>query len=167
LPHYAHVAANPRPLGSQVRELILCYFFTFIYPFVVTNKLRYLFQATGCRTPSCSAVSPGGQPTRRDSAEGSHDALPVRLLPPQRASGPLEAGDPHVPLHRRRDDGDPSGHVAADDDAEQETVDRFFEAYLLWLFGFVLFCSSQGDAVASYLIPHARRIADAPLDTMP
>jgi hypothetical protein len=29
------------------------------------------------------------------------------------------------------------------DDDEQETVDRFFEAYLLWLFGFVLFCSSR------------------------
>jgi hypothetical protein len=27
------------------------------------------------------------------------------------------------------------------DDTEQETVDRFFEAYLLWLFGFVLFYS--------------------------
>jgi hypothetical protein len=49
------------------------------------------------------------------------------------------------------------------DDAEQETVDMFFEAHLLWLFGFVLFCSSQGDAMARYLIPHARRIADAPL----
>jgi hypothetical protein len=53
------------------------------------------------------------------------------------------------------------------DDAEQETVDRFFEAYLLWLFGFVLFCSSQGDRVTRYLIPHARRIADAPLDAVP
>jgi hypothetical protein len=53
------------------------------------------------------------------------------------------------------------------DDAGQETVDRFFEAYLLWLFGFVLFCSSLGDAVARYLIPHARRIADAPLDVVP
>jgi hypothetical protein len=53
------------------------------------------------------------------------------------------------------------------DDAEQETVDRIFEAYLLWLFGFVLFCSSQGDAVARYLIPHARRITDAPLDVVP
>jgi hypothetical protein len=52
--------------------------------------LRYLFQATSCRTPACSAGSPGGQSTRHDSAEGSHDALPVRLLPPQRASGPLE-----------------------------------------------------------------------------
>jgi hypothetical protein len=53
------------------------------------------------------------------------------------------------------------------DDVEQETVNRFFEAYLLWLFGFVLFCSSQGDTVARYLIPHARRIADAPLDVVP
>jgi hypothetical protein len=53
------------------------------------------------------------------------------------------------------------------DDAEQETVDMFVEAYLLWLFGFVLFCSLQGDAVARYLIPHARRIANAPLDAVP
>jgi hypothetical protein len=36
------------------------------------------------------------------------------MLPPQRVSGPLEAGDPHVPLHCWRDDSDPSGHVAAD-----------------------------------------------------
>jgi hypothetical protein len=35
------------------------------------------------------------------------------------------------------------------------------------LFGFVLFCSSQGDAVVRYLIPHARRITDALLDDMP
>jgi hypothetical protein len=34
------------------------------------------------------------------------------------------------------------------DDADQETVHRFFEAYLLWLFGFVLFCSLQGDCRA-------------------
>jgi hypothetical protein len=39
------------------------------------------------------------------------------------------------------------------DDVEQETVVRFFEGFLLWLFGFVLFCSSQGDAVARYSIP--------------
>jgi hypothetical protein len=37
----------------------------------------------------------------------------------------------------------------------------------LWLFGFVLFCSSQGDALTRYLIPHARRITDAPLDFVP
>jgi hypothetical protein len=53
------------------------------------------------------------------------------------------------------------------DDAEQEIVDRFFKAYLLWLFGFVLFCNSQGDAVARYLIPHDQRIIDAPLDVVP
>jgi hypothetical protein len=33
--------------------------------------------------------------------------------------------------------------------------------------GFMLFCCSQGDAVARYLIPNARRITDAPLDAMP
>jgi hypothetical protein len=49
--------------------------------FVVTNKLCYLFQATSCRTLAYSAVSPGGQSARRDSAEGLHDTLPVRLLP--------------------------------------------------------------------------------------
>jgi hypothetical protein len=54
--------------------------YTFIYPFVVTNKLRYLFQTMSCRTPPCSAVSPGGQPARHDSSEGSHDTLLVRLL---------------------------------------------------------------------------------------
>jgi hypothetical protein len=37
-------------------HVIVC---TFIYPFVVTNKLPYLFQAMRCRTPACSAVSPG------------------------------------------------------------------------------------------------------------
>jgi hypothetical protein len=31
----------------------------------------------------------------------------------------------------------------------------------------MLFYSSQGDAVVRYLIPHARRIADAPLDVVP
>jgi hypothetical protein len=70
--------------------VIIC---TFLYPFVVPNKLHCLFQATSCRTPACSAVSPGGQPARRDSSEGSHDTLLVRLFPPQRAFGPLEAGD--------------------------------------------------------------------------
>jgi hypothetical protein len=91
--------------------VIVC---TFIYPFIVTNKLRYLFQATCRRTSACSAVSSGGQPARRYSSEGSHDMLPVWLLPPLRVSGPLEAGDSHVPLHRRRDDDDSSGHVTTD-----------------------------------------------------
>jgi hypothetical protein len=53
------------------------------------------------------------------------------------------------------------------DDAQAEIVDRFFEAYLLWLFGFVLFRNSLGDAVSRYWIPHARRIPNAPLDVVP
>jgi hypothetical protein len=53
------------------------------------------------------------------------------------------------------------------DDVKEKIVDRFFEVYLLWLFGFVLFSSSQGDAVARYLIHHARRIADTSLHAMP
>jgi hypothetical protein len=53
------------------------------------------------------------------------------------------------------------------DETQAETVDRFFEAYLLWLFGFMLFCSSQGDVVVRYLILHTKRIADGPLDVVP
>ena len=53
------------------------------------------------------------------------------------------------------------------DDAEPETVSRFLEAYLLWLFGYVMFCGSQGDSVPKYLIPYAWMIADAPLNAVP
>jgi hypothetical protein len=63
---------------------------------------------------ACSAVSPGGQTVARDSSEESHDTVPVRLLHPQCAFRPLEAGDPHVPLHSRRDDADSSGHAPVD-----------------------------------------------------
>jgi hypothetical protein len=49
------------------------------------------------------------------------------------------------------------------DEPDADTEARHFEAYLLWLFGYVLFCSSQGDAVPKQLIPYARAIADAPL----
>jgi hypothetical protein len=40
-------------------------------------------------------------------------------------------------------------------------ISRFLEAYLLWLFGWVLFCSSDGHVVHKTLIPYAQRIADA------
>jgi len=52
-------------------------------------------------------------------------------------------------------------------DADNFTVARHFEAYLLWLFGWVMFCSSQGDSCPKQLIPLARSIADAPLHEMP
>jgi hypothetical protein len=53
------------------------------------------------------------------------------------------------------------------DDADDQTLDRFMEVYLLWLFGWVLFCESAGDSVSRCMIPWAQRIADAPLEQMP
>jgi hypothetical protein len=50
------------------------------------------------------------------------------------------------------------------DDANDPTSDRFLEVYLLWLFGWVLFCESAGDSVLRYLLPWAQKIADAPLE---
>jgi hypothetical protein len=52
-------------------------------------------------------------------------------------------------------------------DADDQTSDRFLEVYLLWLFGWVLFCESAGDSVSRCMIPWAQRIADAPLEQMP
>jgi hypothetical protein len=53
------------------------------------------------------------------------------------------------------------------DDADELTNNRHLEAYLLWLFGYVMFCGSQGDAVSRFLIPHARRIVDTTVEEMP
>jgi hypothetical protein len=50
------------------------------------------------------------------------------------------------------------------DDADDATVARHLEAYILWLFGWIMFCSSQGDSCPKQLVPVARAIADAPLD---
>jgi hypothetical protein len=51
-------------------------------------------------------------------------------------------------------------------EADDQTSDRFLEVYLLWLFGWVLFCESAGDCVSRFMIPWAQRIADAPLEQM-
>jgi hypothetical protein len=40
-------------------------------------------------------------------------------------------------------------------------VSRCLEAYLLWLFGWTLFCNSSGNYVDKVLIQYARAIADA------
>jgi hypothetical protein len=53
------------------------------------------------------------------------------------------------------------------DDADDQTSDRFFEVYLLWLFRWVLFRESVGNSVSRCMIPWAQRIADAPLEQMP
>ena len=52
-------------------------------------------------------------------------------------------------------------------DADDFTVARHLEAYLLWLFDWVMFCSSQGDSCPKQLVPVVMAIADAPLDDVP
>jgi hypothetical protein len=39
------------------------------------------------------------------------------------------------------------------DDADELTSNRHLEAYMLWLFDYVMFCGSQGDAVSGFLNP--------------
>ncbi|XP_072147480.1 serine/threonine-protein phosphatase 7 long form homolog [Setaria viridis] len=53
------------------------------------------------------------------------------------------------------------------EDANETTVARHLEAYLLWLFGWTLFCTSQGNSVPKHLLPYARAIAEAPLAEVP
>ena len=47
------------------------------------------------------------------------------------------------------------------EDADIGSVDRSLEAYLLWLFGCIMFNNSHGDCVDRVLMPYAREIADA------
>jgi hypothetical protein len=42
-----------------------------------------------------------------------------------------------------------------------------FEAYLLWLFGCMMFTSSHGDIVDARWIAYTRAIADSNLDEIP
>src|SRR6266540_2180447 len=48
--------------------------------------------------------------------------------------------------------------MAVEPTAEQ--VARHLEAYLLWLFGLVMFTTTHGDTVDARWIPYARAIAD-------
>jgi hypothetical protein len=53
------------------------------------------------------------------------------------------------------------------DDTDEPTSNKHLEAYLLWLFGYVMFRGSQGHAVLRFMIPHAWRITDATVEEMP
>lgn len=57
------------------------------------------------------------------------------------------------------------GHMHPD--ADEYTVSRCLEAYLLRLFGWVMFCGSMGFLVDKGLIYYARAIADALLEAVP
>lgn len=52
-------------------------------------------------------------------------------------------------------------------DADEYSVTRSLEAYLLWLFGYVMFNNSHGNSVDKILGPYAREIADADEENMP
>ncbi|WVZ50679.1 hypothetical protein U9M48_001911, partial [Paspalum notatum var. saurae] len=51
-------------------------------------------------------------------------------------------------------------------DTDDESVRRSLEAYLLWLFGFIMFKNGTSNSVDKVLIPYAREIADAPEDAV-
>src|SRR5207237_9366166 len=53
------------------------------------------------------------------------------------------------------------------EDADDYSVSRFLEAYLLWLFGAMMFSNTDGDSVDKVLMVYAREIADAPEDEIP
>jgi hypothetical protein len=53
------------------------------------------------------------------------------------------------------------------DDADAYSVDRSLEAYLLWLFGYIMFNNTHGNTVDKILLPYARAIADADEDDVP
>ena len=53
------------------------------------------------------------------------------------------------------------------EDADIDSVTRSLEAYLLWLFGCIMFNNSHGDSVDRVLMPYAREIADAAEDDVP
>jgi hypothetical protein len=58
-----------------------------------------------------------------------------------------------------------ANHLA--DDADDESVTRSFEVYLLWLFGMVMFVNTHQASVDKVLGVYAQEITDAPLGEVP
>jgi len=54
-----------------------------------------------------------------------------------------------------------------DADADEYSVTRSLEAYLLWLFGYIMFNNTHGNSVDRILLLYAREIADAEDDLPP
>src|SRR5207237_8160927 len=51
--------------------------------------------------------------------------------------------------------------------ADIDSVTKSLDAYLLWLFGCIMFNNSHGDSVDRVLMPYAREITDAAKDDIP
>ena len=49
-------------------------------------------------------------------------------------------------------------------DADEYSVTRSPEAYLLWLFGYIMFNNTHGNSIDRILLPYAREIADGDED---
>jgi hypothetical protein len=43
---------------------------------------------------------------------------------------------------------------------DEATLSRYLEAYLLWLFGWLLFCNAHDNSVDKTFVPYARVIVD-------
>ena len=52
-------------------------------------------------------------------------------------------------------------------DADEYSVTSSLEAYLFWLFGYIMFNNTHGNSVDRILLPYAREIADAVEDVPP
>lgn len=52
-------------------------------------------------------------------------------------------------------------------DADEYSFRRCLEAYLLWLFGWVMFCGTHGHVVDKGIVYYARSIADAEVGEVP
>ena len=50
------------------------------------------------------------------------------------------------------------------ENAPEETVRRHFEAYLLWLFGWVMFLGSHGDNVDKHMVRYTQELVDWPVE---
>ena len=51
-------------------------------------------------------------------------------------------------------------------DADEYSVTRLLEAYLLWLFGYIMFNNSHDHCVDKVLVPYVKEIADADEDAI-
>ena len=52
-------------------------------------------------------------------------------------------------------------------DADEYSVTRSLEVYLLWLFGYIMFNNTHGNSVDRILLLYAREIADGDEDVPP
>ncbi|XP_066166193.1 uncharacterized protein [Oryza sativa Japonica Group] len=96
------------------------------------------------------------------------DELTARFAPVQRLPGlPLE------PLQQHRNTGPTKRWLLQftvdqlPEEADEYSFSRCLEAYLLWLFGWVMFCGSHGHSVDRGLVHYARSIADAAVGEVP